>query len=698
MATTQTLPLYLSKAAQNSPPVHSNNTNRHSSHRVSFPDDSTFHNSASVQLPTQQPQSTLTTKSPPPVPPKPKSVVLGFGAGVGVGMGRSRATTDAGQSVWDPTSTQTQSLRSDSDDVDSSRPRRPSPASKFAAQFAALPGRLSPKKANSKEGPPLPPRKGLSISGPLDHLATSPFPSNFNSSSDAYHLPPPPSHSTMLSIRSRTASTPHATATTAYAISQANRPPLPRAATVMSQAARFANTTNLKERLVAGAGIGKEWGKKGREKLEERWKLTMQQSTESGAAGYSTTGSTSSNFSNSTTSSASHRHNLSSASSSSAPHPRTPSPSPLGALDNPIKLPTTVLGVKVPKKSGIAFGVKLESVVEKTRIEDGGMMLGRKRDLDEVTGDEARKWLPAIAFRCLQYLEHWGKTEEGIYRVPGSSYQIAQLRALFDAGMDLDLREIHPGDLDPHGSSDPLTSHALCSSESPQRSHPSSKLGYENVCPNLYPISPSLQLNPSSTVPDSILSSNLESAIDVLVTTSTGFSACSSHFLGQAPRVLSTPGMVDGQPPRELLEKLRELFGGAMPAEHYYLLRALAYHLARLAGCAGVNKMTLSNLRLILSPTLRLSPVMLAILVEQREMLFSKANDSARLREASLKHESFSSHTPAHLSTNGASRRSSLRATSQSSPLLNPPASPRYSPTISPNPPSSTPPPRSPTI
>ncbi|KAL8281214.1 hypothetical protein RQP46_006248 [Phenoliferia psychrophenolica] len=151
-------------------------------------------------------------------------------------------------------------------------------------------------------------------------------------------------------------------------------------------ATKFANSTNLKDRLVSSAtGLSKEWGKKSK-----------------------------------------------------------------GASDNPIKLPTTILGVKVPRKSGVAFGVPLERVVEETRIplyEDHY----RKRDTDEVTGDEARRWLPAVAVRCFEYLEEWGKKEEGIYRVPGSSYQIAQLRALFDAGMDLDLREIHPGDLDPHG-------------------------------------------------------------------------------------------------------------------------------------------------------------------------------------------------------------------------------------------------------
>jgi hypothetical protein len=85
--------------------------------------------------------------------------------------------------------------------------------------------------------------------------------------------------------------------------------------------------------------------------------------------------------------------------------------------------------------------------------------------------------------------------------------------------------------------------------------------------------------------------------------------------------------MVNGRAPRELLDQLRELFGGGMPAEHWYLLRAISYHLARLSNDAAVSKMSLSNLRLILSPTLKLSPMMLLILVEEREILFSKPNE-----------------------------------------------------------------------
>lgn len=47
-----------------------------------------------------------------------------------------------------------------------------------------------------------------------------------------------------------------------------------------------------------------------------------------------------------------------------------------------------------------------------------------------------------------------------------------------------------------------------------------------------------------------------------------------------------------------------------------------AYHLAHLASFSNVTKMTFSNLRLILSPTLRLSPVMLSLLVNERDQVF----------------------------------------------------------------------------
>ena len=60
-------------------------------------------------------------------------------------------------------------------------------------------------------------------------------------------------------------------------------------------------------------------------------------------------------------------------------------------------------------------------------------------------------------------------------------------------------------------------------------------------------------------------------------------------------------------------------------------MRAIAFHLARLAAHEHVNKMSLNNLKLILSPTLRLSPGFLGALVGEREALFGGGNDGASL-------------------------------------------------------------------
>lgn len=80
-------------------------------------------------------------------------------------------------------------------------------------------------------------------------------------------------------------------------------------------------------------------------------------------------------------------------------------------------LPASILGHRLPKNPPrLAFGLPLPEVVQSTRVQDPGGALHRKKDDDPVTGDEARRWLPSVAYRSLQYLEEWGKTEEGIYR------------------------------------------------------------------------------------------------------------------------------------------------------------------------------------------------------------------------------------------------------------------------------------------
>lgn len=47
-------------------------------------------------------------------------------------------------------------------------------------------------------------------------------------------------------------------------------------------------------------------------------------------------------------------------------------------------------------------------------------------------------------------VEIWGPKEEGIFRISGRSSHIVRLKKDFDTGADLDMRQCHPGDLDPH--------------------------------------------------------------------------------------------------------------------------------------------------------------------------------------------------------------------------------------------------------
>ncbi|KAK4051020.1 hypothetical protein OIV83_003149 [Microbotryomycetes sp. JL201] len=359
-------------------------------------------------------------------------------------------------------------------------------------------------------------------------------------------------------------------------------PPLPppplRTSIPTTFGTRLAQTNHqlkIKDRFATGVSIGKEWGGKGRGLLQEGWKIG------SAAVSQATSSSTSS-------------ARLSPIPSS---EPMTKSSSSSSSLDFVARSRSkgqsaiNVFGVRVPATNPqLVFGLPLPVAVSNTSVKASSVV--RPPDSNPVTGDDAARWLPRIAWRCLQYLEHNAKAEEGIYRVPGRANSVAQLRQLFDAGMDIDLREIHPGDLDPHAVA-------------------------------LY-----------SAVPDSLLSPQLERVVDEFSFKILGCSASVSQFLGSKVGSPSLAGgLVNGKACDEYVEQLAKWFAEQLEAEYFHLLRALSYHLFNLSTYSATNKMGLANLRLILSPTLRLSPVFLAILVEERDKLFSGPNQSARDRK-----------------------------------------------------------------
>ncbi|KAA8900807.1 Rho GTPase activation protein [Sphaerosporella brunnea] len=82
------------------------------------------------------------------------------------------------------------------------------------------------------------------------------------------------------------------------------------------------------------------------------------------------------------------------------------------------------------------FGMDLKEAVIKTRIISVRKMPG-----------DATYWIPAIAYRCLQYLNVYGPHEIGIYRLSGSTVVVDDLRAEFKIRHDVDLFENPPDDL-----------------------------------------------------------------------------------------------------------------------------------------------------------------------------------------------------------------------------------------------------------
>ncbi|KAI5848718.1 hypothetical protein DFP73DRAFT_572193 [Morchella snyderi] len=82
------------------------------------------------------------------------------------------------------------------------------------------------------------------------------------------------------------------------------------------------------------------------------------------------------------------------------------------------------------------FGMELKDAVLKTRVVNDRKMVG-----------DGAYWMPALAYRCLQYLNVHGPHELGIYRISGSTSVVDELRADFKIHHDIDLFDNPPDDL-----------------------------------------------------------------------------------------------------------------------------------------------------------------------------------------------------------------------------------------------------------
>ncbi|WFD24426.1 hypothetical protein MEQU1_003126 [Malassezia equina] len=208
-----------------------------------------------------------------------------------------------------------------------------------------------------------------------------------------------------------------------------------------------------------------------------------------------------------------------------------------------------------------------------------------------------QRCLPRIVTRCIESLEKWGCDEEGIYRISGRSSHSSKLRALWEVpGTDLNMADIGPADLDVH---------AVCSVlKMYLRELPEPLVPYEiaAVVERMCGTAAASQSSPALTRPDSVMS-----------TTSR-----------------SLPVALDDEKQTELARALEPCMQ-RVPYCEWYLLRELADHLSVMIDAATVakTKMTLSNLTLILAPTLQMSGLLFMTLVQKRAMLFTEATRPA---------------------------------------------------------------------
>lgn len=199
--------------------------------------------------------------------------------------------------------------------------------------------------------------------------------------------------------------------------------------------------------------------------------------------------------------------------------------------------------------------------------------------------------LPRLVMRSIESLEKWGVDEEGIYRISGRSSHSSKLRAYWDVpGADLAMVDIGPADLDVH---------AVCSVLKMYLRELPEPLVPEDVAQIMDRLCGDKCTQPPLR-PDSAMSTTM-------------------------PRASPAPSPMSEEKHAAFIAELIPLMQ-RIPYCEWYMLREITEHLGILTQPANVakTKMTLSNLTLVLAPTLQLSGPLFMTLVQGRNQLFTE--------------------------------------------------------------------------
>ncbi|KAI9442424.1 hypothetical protein H4582DRAFT_1809421 [Lactarius indigo] len=256
-----------------------------------------------------------------------------------------------------------------------------------------------------------------------------------------------------------------------------------------------------------------------------------------------------------------------------------------------------------PVAGGLVFGRDLKTCADETAIDAVRLAPPTSDSSHTVPPDLQERRLPALVFRCAQHLMKWGVEEEGLFRVSGRATHVAKLRSEFDTGADFDMLECAPGDLDPHAVAsifktflrelpEPILTHAL------NPYFEAAMLTETNVRKSIEEQeSPVRKLGKGPSLPTGPRDGPIRKAPSL--------------------STLALPNFSSMRPPSQsLLDAFASLLA-RLPRENRDLLRTVIDVINFVAQRKEI-RMPLSNLTLVLCPTLNMSPPIFRVLCEAK--------------------------------------------------------------------------------
>ncbi|KAF8800278.1 RhoGAP-domain-containing protein [Phlegmacium glaucopus] len=280
----------------------------------------------------------------------------------------------------------------------------------------------------------------------------------------------------------------------------------------------------------------------------------------------------------------------------------------------------------VPVTGGVVFGRELRMVTRETAVNVGkgmgsaGVEGGKKEGLIlELEG----RLVPAIVVRCAQHLLIWGVQEEGLFRVNGRPFHVSKLRSEFDSGVDYDMTECSPGDLDPHAVASVFKAYL--------RELPESILTQA--------LSPffdaAIKKEASSNFPEHTRVSGAGRENNGKPGLPQG--GPRSGFAVRKPPSLTTLAMptFSGIPPpsASLVAEIRSLIS-QLPQENYDLLRTVVDLIKATGKESKQTKMPLSNLLLVFCPSLNMTPPLLKVFCEAEDIWAGGSEKEAEAKDS----------------------------------------------------------------